>query len=146
MFVMLYVCNFVNWEIHCISCVFILVEFTKCLLWPDKKVLEGILFINAFLAPMIKLLHEYIPGTKKWESELGYFVLTFKALFFPTKKRYPPQTLSTINFSLIPLLYGLLRVFHYGRTEETSFSVKIWPNPLITVPQIFWSSLLTFYS
>ena len=97
---MLYVCNFVNWEIHCISCVFILVEFTKCLLWPDKKVLEGILFINAFLAPMIKLLHEYIPGTKKWESELGYFVLTFKALFFSHKKEI--SSTNSLHNKLLP--------------------------------------------
>ena len=34
--------------------------------------------------------------------------------------KYLPPTLSMINFALIPLLYGFLRVFHYGSTEGTS--------------------------
>ena len=34
--------------------------------------------------------------------------------------KYPPPTLSITNFTLIPLLYGFLMVFHHGSTEGTS--------------------------
>ena len=74
---------------------------------------------QCFLAPGIELLHGYIPGTKKWRSELGYYVLTVKingTIF----SQSPPPTLSITNFTLIPLLYGFLMVFHHGSTEGTS--------------------------
>ena len=102
-----------------------------CLPWPDMKILEGILSINASWHLVLSYLMDIYKEVRKW---IGYFVLTIKVTRTHFSHKNEVSSSNSLRNKLLRYpspIWTPQGFLSWKDRMEFPFQVTIWPNPPI---------------